>query len=343
MARTPRRPLTAPVRAPPEAIALLQQILIIVVALGGVTLGAELLVRGASRLALRAGVSSLFVGLTIVGFGTSSPELGASLTATLRQSSDVALGNVVGSNLFNIGVILGLTALLQPIRVQLSAVRRDLLVATGAALVPWLALPFAGFIPRPAGLALVALLVAYLVGAYRQARRAAAAEVQLVEQEMRPAHRAARGAVIRDVALVVAGLALLVLGSRGFVDAAIGIARQIGWSELVIGLTLVSAGTSLPELVTSLVAMRRGNTDIAVGNVIGSNIFNALGIVGVCATVAPQAVAWSLVIRDTPIMLAASLALLPIMRSGGRISRLEGGLLLGAYIAYVAYLILTGG
>lgn len=330
-------------RAPPEAIALLQQILIIVVALGGVTLGAELLVRGASRLALRAGVSSLFVGLTIVGFGTSSPELGASLTATLRQSSDVALGNVVGSNIFNIGVILGLTALLQPIRVQLSAVRRDLLVATGAALVPWLALPFAGFIPRPAGLALVALLVAYLVGAYRQARRAAAAEVQLVEQEMRPAHRAARGAVIRDVALVVAGLALLVLGSRGFVDAAIGIARQIGWSELVIGLTLVSAGTSLPELVTSLVAMRRGNTDIAVGNVIGSNIFNALGIVGVCATVAPQAVAWSLVIRDTPIMLAASLALLPIMRSGGRISRLEGGLLLGAYIAYVAYLILTGG
>lgn len=322
---------------------MLQQLLVIAVSLGGVTLGAELLVRGASRLALRAGVSSLFVGLTIVGFGTSSPELGASLTATLRQSSDVALGNVVGSNLFNIGAILGLTALLQPIRVQLSAVRRDLLVAIGAALVPWLALPFAGQIPRPAGLLLVALLAAYLIAAYRQARRAAAAEVQLVEQEMRPAHKAARGAVARDALLVAGGLALLVLGSRGFVDASIAIARQVGWSELVIGLTLVSAGTSLPELVTSLVAMRRGNTDIAVGNVIGSNIFNMLGIVGVCATVAPQAVAHSLTVRDTPLMLAASLALLPIMRSGGRISRLEGGIMLGAYVAYVAYLVGVGG
>lgn len=322
---------------------MLQQVLIIVVALGGVTLGAELLVRGASRLALRAGVSSLFVGLTIVGFGTSSPELGASLTATLRQSSDVALGNVVGSNIFNIAVILGLTAILQPIRVQLSAVRRDLLVAIGAALVPWLALPFAGFIPRPVGFVLVALLAAYLAGAYRQARRAAAAEVQLVEQEMRPAHKEPRGAVARDVVLVVAGLALLVLGSRGFVDAAIGIARQIGWSELVIGLTLVSVGTSLPELVTSLVAVRRGNTDIAVGNVIGSNIFNLLGIVGVCAAVAPQAVNRTLMLRDAPLMLVLSLALLPIMRSGGRISRLEGGALAGVYVAYATYLVASGG
>jgi cation:H+ antiporter len=322
---------------------LLQQILVIVVSLGGITLGAELLVRGASRLALRAGVSSLFVGLTIVGFGTSSPELGASLTATLRQSSDVALGNVVGSNLFNIGVILGLTALLQPIRVLLSAVRRDLLVAIGAALVPWLALPFGGFIPRPAGFALVALLAMYLVAAYRQARRTNAAEVQLVEQIMPPALKEARGAALRDVTLVLAGLALLVVGSRGFVDASIAVARQIGWSELVIGLTLVSAGTSLPELVTSLVAMRRGNTDIAVGNVIGSNIFNALGIVGVCAAVAPQAVNHTLLVRDAPLMLLASLALLPIMRTGGRISRLEGGVLLGVYVAYAAYLIVSGG
>lgn len=322
---------------------MFQQFLVIVVSLGAVTLGAELLVRGASRLALRAGVSSLFVGLTIVGFGTSSPELGASLTATLRQSSDVALGNVVGSNLFNIGVILGLTALLRPIRVQLSAVRRDLLVAMGAALVPWLALPFGGSIPRPVGLALVAVLAAYLFAAYRHARLAAAVDVQLVEREMRPAHREVRAALVRDVALVIGGLALLVGGSRGFVDASIAIARQIGWSELVIGLTLVSAGTSLPELVTSLVAMRRGNTDIAVGNVIGSNIFNMLGIVGVCATAAPQHVARELLQRDAPLMLAASLALLSIMRTGGRISRAEGGLMLAAYVAYATWLIVTGG
>jgi cation:H+ antiporter len=132
------------------------------------------------------------------------------------------------------------------------------------------------------------------------------------------------------------------VGSRGFVDAAIVIARQIGWSELVIGLTLVSVGTSLPELVTSLVAVRRGNTDIAVGNVIGSNIFNLLGIAGVCAAVAPQAVNRALLVRDAPLMLLLSLALLPIMRSGGRISRLEGGVLAGVYVAYAAFLIVRG-
>jgi cation:H+ antiporter len=304
---------------------LLQPILIILVSLGAITLGAEFLVRGSSRLALRAGVSSLFVGLTIVGFGTSSPELGASLTATLRQSSDVAMGNVVGSNIFNIGAILGLTALLKPIRVQLAAVRRDLLVAVGAALVPWLALPFAGYIPRPVGMLLLALLVTYIAFAYRTARQAPSAEVRLVEEEMAPALSVKKSSTLLDIVLVVAGLGLLVLGSRGFVDAAIGVARQIGWSELLIGLTLVSAGTSLPELVTSLVAMRRGDAEIAVGNVIGSNIFNAFGIVGVCATVAPQAVNNSVTMRDTPVMLLATLALLPMMRSGGRISRLEGG------------------
>jgi cation:H+ antiporter len=322
---------------------LLQPILIILVSLGAITLGAEFLVRGSSRLALRAGVSSLFVGLTIVGFGTSSPELGASLTATLRQSADVAMGNVVGSNIFNIGVILGLTALLKPIRVQLAAVRRDLLVAVGAAVVPWLALPFAGYIPRPVGIVLLALLVTYIAIAYRSARKAPPAEVRLVEEEMAPALSVKKSSTLLDIVLVVAGLGLLVLGSRGFVDAAIGVARQIGWSELFIGLTLVAFGTSLPELVTSLVAMKRGDAEIAVGNVIGSNIFNSFGIVGVCATVAPQAVNHSLTMRDTPVMLLATLALLPMMRSGGRISRLEGGVLLGGYVAYVFVLFRMGG
>jgi len=318
-------------------------LLVILVSLGAITLGAEFLVRGSSRLALRAGVSSLFVGLTVVGFGTSSPELGASLTATLRQSSDVALGNVVGSNIFNICLILGLTALFKPIRVQIAAVRRDLIVAVGAALVPWLALPFAGYIPRPVGFVLVALLAAYVAAAYRSARKAGADDVQLIEQELAPSLRQVRGAVARDIAFVVLGLGLLVLGSRGFVDSAITIARQFGWSELLIGLTLVSAGTSLPELFTSLVAMKRGNTDIAVGNVIGSNIFNSFGIVGVCAAVSPQVVNASLTMRDTPVLLLATLALVPIMRSGGQISRIEGGLLLGAYVAYVIVLFSMGG
>ena len=321
---------------------MLIQFLVVAASLGAITLGAELLVRGASRLALRAGVSSLFVGLTVVGFGTSSPELGASLTATLRHSSDVALGNVVGSNIFNIAAILGLTALLRPIIVQIAAVRRDLMVAVGAALVPWLALPFAGVIPRPVGLGLVAILVVYVATAYRSARRAGADDEQLMTQELPASMRQMRGAVARDVVLVAAGLALLVLGSRWFVDAAIAIARTIGWSELVIGLTLVSVGTSLPELVTSLVAMKRGNTDLAVGNIIGSNIFNSFGIAGICATVSPQAVNASLTVRDTPVMLLFTLALVPIMRSGGRISRLEGGVMLAAYVAYVVVLIRMG-
>ena len=318
-------------------------IVLFVVGIGLLVLGADLLVRGASRIALAAGISPLVVGLTVVAFGTSAPEMAVSVKAAFAGQADIAYGNVVGSNIFNIGVILGLTALLKPIRVQLAAVRRDLLVAVGAALVPWLALPFAGYIPRPVGIVLLALLVTYLTIAYRSARQAPPAEVRRVEEEMAPALSVKKSSTLLDILLVVAGLGLLVLGSRGFVDAAIGVARQIGWSELFIGLTLVAFGTSLPELVTSLVAMKRGDAEIAVGNVIGSNIFNAFGIVGVCATVAPQAVNHSLTMRDTPVMLLATLALLPIMRSGGRISRLEGALLLGGYIAYVFVLFRMGG
>ena len=341
MARPSRRPLTAP-RAPAEA-ALLQQILIIAVSLVAVTAGAELLVRGASRLALRAGVSSLFVGLTIVGFGTSSPELGASLTATLKNATDVGLGNVVGSSLFNIGAILALTAVLKPIRVQIAAVRRDLAVLVGASLVPFLALGFGGVIPRPVGVLLLGLMAAYLWAAYLGARKAGVDEVELIARELPAPRRAVEVPAWRDILYIALGLGLLIVGSNGFVEAAIALARGLGWSELLIGLTLVSIGTSLPELVTSLVAVRRGNSDIAVGNVIGSNIFNLVGIVGACATVAPQHVARNLLVRDTPVLLLLTLALVPIMRSGGRISRLEGGLLLTGYVAYVIVIAVNGG
>lgn len=322
---------------------MFQQSLIIVVALGAVTLGAEFLVRGASRLALRAGLSAMFVGLTIVGFGTSSPELGASLTATLKHATDVGLGNVVGSNIFNIGAILGLTALIKPIRVSISAVRSDLVVVLAACFVPWLSLLFGGVIPRPVGVLLLAALTVYLWLAYRRARLTAAAEVLLIEREMALLRRAVAGKAWRDAGFVVLGLALLVGGSTWFVEAAIKLARGVGWSELLIGLTLVSVGTSLPELVTSLVAVRRGNADIAVGNIIGSNIFNALGIVGTCAVVAPQTVNHSLIVRDTPLMLAFTLALIPIMRSGGHISRLEGAVMLVGYVVYVIVIAVAGG
>jgi cation:H+ antiporter len=321
--------------------------ILLVLSLVAISAGAELLVRGASLLALRAGVSSLFVGLTIVGFGTSTPELGASMVATLQGALDVSVGNVVGSNIFNIAVILALTALVRPIRVQLAAVRRDLVIAIAAACVPWLGWLLGGAVPRWLGVALVASLLLYIAAAYRAARAASAVERALAAKETGstlsvPAQRTWLDHALTNVLFVLAGLGLLVIGSRVFVESAIEIARAIGASDLIIGLTIVSAGTSLPELVTSLVAARRGNPDIAIGNVIGSNIFNAFGILGACAAVAPQRISAPVASIDTPVMLAATLALLPIMRSGGRISRGEGGVLLAGYAIYLGALIARG-
>lgn len=313
-----------------------------------VTVGAELLVRGASLLALRAGVSSLFVGLTVVGIGTSTPELGASLFAALDGSSAVSVGNAIGSNLFNIGVILGLTALVRPIRVELAAVRRDLLTALAVAATPLLALAFGGVLPRSVGLLLVTVLVVYLALALRAGRRAHAGQAELADRELRSTLAIAPAPRLLDatwvnVAFVLAGIACLMLGSRWFVGLAIELASAQGISERVIGLTIVSAGTSLPELVTSIVAARRGNSDIAVGNVIGSNIFNILGVLGVCAVVTPQAVPTEVLKLDVPLMLVATACLLPMMRSGARISRGEGLTLVAGYGVYLAWLLSSGG
>lgn len=321
------------------------QVLILLLSLGAISAGAELLVRGATVLALRMGISSLFVGLTVVGFGTSSPELGASLFATLEGSNEVSVGNVVGSNAFNIGVILGATALLRPIRVRLSVLRRDLLVAVVAATVPLAAIALGGELPRWLGSAMVAALAVYIVSAYRAGRRASGEEALAAEgvrSTFQVGEVSGRLALLNALLMAV-GLALLFLGSRGFVRSAITLAGAVGVPELVIGLTVVSAGTSLPELVTSIVAARRGNPDIAVGNVIGSNIFNVLGILGVCAVVSPQTVPAQVLSVDVPVMLLATLALLPIVRSGGTISRREGSLLLTGYAVYLAAMFLRGG
>jgi cation:H+ antiporter len=323
-------------------------ILVLILSLVLVTLGAEALVRGASAVALGAGVSPLFVGLTIVGFGTSSPELAASLTATLKGSSGVSLGNAIGSNLFNIGVILGVTALFYPIRIRLYAIRRDLLVALVVACAPWISIGFGGVLPRWVGWSLVGMLLVYLGWAYRAGRRAGAEDAELATAEVQTTlgidpvapERPAR--VWGNVALVVVGLGLLVVGSHWFVLSAIDIARGWGVSELVIGLTIVSAGTSLPELVTSVVAAWRRNPDIAIGNILGSNIFNILGVLGASAAVAPLTVSPHVLLIDVPLMVVATAALLPIMRTGGVISRREGGVLLGGYGLYLGILILRG-
>lgn len=328
--------------------------LILFASLGIVTLGAELLVRSSSIVALRAGVSALFVGLTIVGFGTSSPELSASLVATLEGNLGVSVGNVVGSNIFNVAFILALTAVVRPIRVGLAAVSRDLGVASVASLLLLLPWVLDGVIPRWLGALMFAGLLLYLAVAYRKDRAAQAAEQALAEHEVRSslsldepakAAHAWYDATPVHVLLVLGGLGLLVLGSKWFVGAAIAIAERHGIPDDVIGLTIVSVGTSLPELVTSMVAARRGNPDIAVGNVIGSCIFNVLGITGLAAVVAPQVVSPEMLRVDVPVMILVLLALVPIMRTGHSISRAEGATLLGGYGVYLAYLLFarTGG
>lgn len=323
--------------------------IVLLLSLAAVTTGAELLVRHASALALRMGVSPLFVGLTIVGFGTSSPELAASVSATLQGSSDVSIGNVVGSNLFNVGVILGITALIRPIRIALRVVRRDLIVAIVASALPLLAFATGGRIPFGLGLAFVCGLAVYVATAYRRGRTEPREDVDLARSEvestfaLQGARHGGLDATAARVAFVVLGLVLLGVGARFFVATAIDLARAMGLSELLIGLTIVSVGTSLPEIITSVVAAHRRNPDIALGNIIGSNIFNVLGILGTCALVRPQSVSGEVLRVDLPLMVLATLALVPVLKTGGQISRVEGAFLVGSYAVYLVFAVMRGG
>ena len=309
--------------------------------------GAEALVRGASRLAARFGVPPLVIGLTVVAFGTSAPEVAVSTVAAVAGQPDLAFGNVVGSNLFNILFILGLSALIAPLVVDAKLVRLDVPVMIVTAL---LAGVFAldGTVGRVDGLVLLALLAGYTTFLVTQSRREGAAVQAEFAREYGPAPgagdeaRRGRGRLALEAVLVVAGLGLLLLGSHLFVDGAVSLARALGLSDLVIGLTVVAAGTSMPELVTSLVATLRGERDIAVGNVVGSNIFNVLGVLGLAAAVAPGGVPVppSALAFDLPVMLAASLACLPVFFTGRRIARWEGALFLAYGLAWMTTLVL---
>jgi cation:H+ antiporter len=296
--------------------------------------GAELLVRGASRLATSFGVSSLVIGLTVVAFGTSAPELAVSVLAARKGQADLAFGNVAGSNIFNVLFILGVAASLAPLVVARQVVRQEVPVMVAVTGLAWL-LARNGAVGRGEGLLLVAGLAAYTWLQIVQGRRAARAEA------VAPAPARPRRLLAAFVAL--GGLVLLLLGSRLFVGGAVGLARLLGLSELVIGLTVVSVGTSLPEVATSVLATIRGERDIAVGNVVGSNIFNLLGVLGLSAAVAPPGVpvAPGALAFDVPVMLAAAFACLPIFLTGHRIARWEGFLFVAYYGAYLAYLILA--
>ncbi|MCV2357929.1 calcium/sodium antiporter [Paucibacter sp. TC2R-5] len=302
--------------------------------------GAELLVRGASKLALSAGISPLVVGLTVVSMGTSAPEVAVSIGAALDGLPDLAIGNVVGSNIFNVLFILGISALIVPLTVHAQVIRQEVPVMIGASLL-LLALGLDGRLSINDGLLMMALFLAYTVLLVRQSRRESK-ETQAEFTEEMPAEANWDKHWAVQILLIAVGLGLLVLGSGWLVDAAITVAKSLGVSDLVIGLTIVAAGTSMPEVATSIMAAIRGQRDIAIGNVVGSNIFNILGCLGLTALIAPASVpvADSVLNFDIWVMLVVALACLPVMLSGREIARWEGFIFIGYYVAYTAYLIL---
>ncbi len=290
----------------------------------GLFLGGEALVRGSVGIARRMAISPLLIGLTVVGFGTSTPELLVSVDAALRGVPDIALGNVIGSNIANILLIVGISALVWPIRVARGTLARDLgvMILAGLVLLPlfWL-----GDMTRIAGLALVAGLAGYLTWAYLQPGTAAEEEVDIAPPLP----------LWRGLLWVAIGLVALLVGARFLVDGSVNIARGFGISEAFIGLTIVAVGTSLPELATSLIAAMRRHSEIAIGNVVGSNIFNILGILGVTAVIAPIPVAERFLRFDLPVMIAVSVVLAALLLTRPQIGRVAGAVLLVGYAAYV--------
>ena len=324
--------------------------------------GAELLFRGASRIAIAAGISPLIIGLTVVAFGTSAPELAVSLGATFAGEPDIAVGNVVGSNIFNVLFILGVSALIVPLAVQQQVVRFELPIMLAVSVALLLA-ALDGALGRVEGALFFGGLIGYLVYLARQGGVAgipdeygatppahlagtagATGDRNAATAPSAGAARSPRGlrALLASTLLALFGLVLLVAGSRFFVNGAVALATLLGVSQTVIGLTIIAAGTSLPELATSVLAGIRGERDIAVGNVVGSNIFNILGILGLCGLLAPEAVRVDVTMLrfDIPVMVAVAVITLPILFTGYRITRLEGMLFLAYYAAYTIFLIL---
>jgi cation:H+ antiporter len=308
--------------------------------LGLLVLGAECLVRGASRLAAAAGVSSLVIGLTVVAFGTSAPEMAVSVKASWLGQADLAVGNVVGSNIFNVLFIVGVSALITPLLVAQDLVRRDVPILIGVSVLV-IVLAVDGGIGRIDGVVLFGGLVAYTVWVVRVSRRESAQVTAEYEGEFGP-KQAKPTPVWLSIGYVVAGLGLLVLGSQWLVDGAVQFAQWLGISEVVVGLTIVAAGTSLPEVATSILAAVRGERDIAVGNVVGSNLFNLMGVLGLAGAASPDGlpVAPAMLGFDLPVMLAVAVACLPIYARGRMIPRWEGALFLFGYAAYTTYLVL---
>ncbi|MEO0794131.1 MAG: calcium/sodium antiporter [Verrucomicrobiota bacterium] len=293
--------------------------------------GAEALVRGSTNLSIRAGISPLVVGLTVVAFGTSAPELTVSLTASLQGMGAVSFGNVIGSNVFNIVVILALSSIIHPLSIHVNLLKRDIPIMIGISLIGFGLIGF-DLVPRWVGFLLLLLLGGYIIFTLRLARKESKENTKLFDVTPKP-----EGPLWRDIVFVIAGLGVLVWGAEMFVAGAVGIAAKLGISEAVIGLTIIAAGTSLPELATSIVAALKRQTDIAVGNIVGSNIFNILLILGSTAAVRPIDTT-GISFIDGAFMLGSSIILLPLAFTDRSISRIEGLVLFSIYGGYLYWL-----
>ena len=313
-------------------------------------IGSEIMVRGGAGVAARLGISPIIIGLTIVSIGTSAPELAVGVVSAQGGSGALAVGNIAGTNIVNILLILGLSAFILPLRLETRTLRLELPMMAAAALTLW-AVTVDERMNRTDGAILVVLALVYTGVVIWSALRESRAVVAEFEAELAEELDAGDGGtgpaegrrMFANVLMTIGGIVVIVIGADWLVDGAVGMARQFGVSEALIGLTVVAIGTSAPELVTTLISTIRGDRDIAVGNLIGSSIYNILLILGVTALVpaAGMDLPNSLVRTDIPIMVAVALACIPIFISGRRVSRLEGGLMVAAYLGYLAFLLST--
>jgi cation:H+ antiporter len=313
-----------------------------VIGVAALVVGAEALVRGAARLAARTGLSPVVIGLTVVAFGTSAPELAVSLGAAFRDEADLAVGNVIGSNIANVLLVLGISAVVGGgLVVAQRIVRIDIPLMLGVSVLVLL-FGLDSRLARWEGVVFVVLLIVYITWTVVATRRSTKAQVEDQYDEALSAERLRDSSPITDVGYAIAGLLLLVVGSTALVEAATDIADALGVSELVIGLTVVAIGTSLPEVATSVVAAARGQRDLAVGNAVGSNLFNILAVLGITATLSPSSIPIpdNALAVDLPVMIAVAVACLPIFANGFSLLRWEGAVFLAYYVGYLSWLVL---
>lgn len=294
--------------------------------------GGEILVSGATRLARRLGMTTLMIGLTVVAFGTSVPELFVSLSASLKGHPDIMIGNIVGSNIANIGLILGISAMLRHLEMTLSEVWTELILVVSGSVILMICSSLGQF-PRPVGLIFILTLISYTVLAFQNQRNNSNHSLDAVQKAKKSEP------LVLPILLVIAGLILLNFGADIFISGAADVARHFGISELVIGLTLAAIGTSLPELASSISALRRNESGLLIGNVIGSNMFNLFMVMGLTGLIFPFSLSNTLLLRDLPVMIGFTLALVAILRHANGTNRWHGILLFSSYCVYCFFLL----